>query len=119
MPPIHPQPGLNKHSGGAKNAIYRINPNRRLGSDPTNLNMQGLPVPKPHQPEQLFPPRPASNMNEVLLEKGSQTCKIANEGRQGMLRSPAVARPPILSTRRGRERFLLITFYEEAQGGAF
>ena len=40
---------------------------------------------------------------------------MAKEGRQGMLRSPAVANPPILSTRRGRERFLLITFYEEGK----
>ena len=35
------------------------------------------------------------------------TCKIAKEERHGMFRSPATARPPILSTRRGRERFLV------------
>ena len=35
------------------------------------------------------------------------TCKIAKEERQGMFRSPATARPPIRSTRRGRERFLV------------
>ena len=37
----------------------------------------------------------------------ARTCKIANEERHGMFRSPATARPPIRSTRRGRERFLV------------
>ena len=34
------------------------------------------------------------------------TCRIAREGREGTVSSPATARPPSLSTRRGRDRFL-------------
>ena len=34
------------------------------------------------------------------------TWRIAREGREGTVSSPATARPPSLSTRRGRDRFL-------------
>ena len=97
-----------------------------------NLNRPGWPWTTPRQPDRLSLRSPASVQPWCLLQVISfsgdnilyaslllkpwkrtviidlaRTCKIANEERHGIFRSPATARPPIRSTRRGRERFLV------------
>ena len=94
-----------------------------------NLNRPGWPWTTPRQPDRLSLRSPASVQtwwscqllrqqhfagiftSEAVKRKAISnlacTCKIAKEERHGMFRSPATARPPIRSTRRGRERFLV------------
>ena len=98
-----------------------------------NLNRPGWPWTTPRQPDRLSLRSPASvqtcwfccklsasqattfclhlyfwscKKRKVIIDLAC-TCRIANEERHGMFRSPATARPPIRSTRRGRERFLV------------